>query len=93
LPVSSTQAFGFRGSPAALVQVPAPAVMHSASVKQGMLELPEQLAHMHFFPGAPVQFGLPATSVLVTVPSFRLLKSTGSVATSVPPPGGQSRLV
>src|SRR5262249_46456608 len=93
MPLSSMQAFGLRGSPAALVQVPIPKVAQTASLAQGMLELPEQLLHMHFLPGAPLQVGLDAESVLVTVPAFVLVRSTGSVPTSVPPEGGQSRLV
>src|SRR5262245_29528342 len=86
-------AFGLRGPPTALVHVPTTAAAQAASFRHGTPELPGQLAHVHFRPGAPLQFGLLAARVWVTVPSLVLVRSTGSVAIKLPGFGGQSRLV
>ena len=58
------QAFGFRGSPALFVQVPAATAAQSASWSHPIDAFSEQVAHTHSYPAAPLQFGLVPSTTL-----------------------------
>src|SRR5262245_19651410 len=91
--VSSKQEFGFRGSPAALVQVPTPSAAQSASFRHPICEFPAHDPQAHFLPVAPLQFGLCSVSAMVLLPLLVLSPLIDRVAMRPAADGGQSRLV